>query len=324
MMLGWIIALLLLVAIAGGGLAYFSWKTAQKVKAAIPPIGKFIEVDGGRLHYVDRGQGAPIVMIHGLGGTLQHYTATIADEIARTNRVIILDRPGGGYSERPAGADATTITQAGIIQRAIEKLGVTDPLIVGHSLGGAVALAHAVGHQGKARGYVLLAPLARVPDQPPPMFKRLHVPSPLMQRIIAWTIGVPLGIKYGRQITTEVFAPQPVTADFATASGGFLGLRPKQILTNMMDFNATTPAVRELPTHYKDIAAPVLCVFGVEDRVLMAEFQLAALSAIPGIEIQRLQGAGHMLMHNEPSAVIAAIRKLDASTRREPLIRAVS
>jgi pimeloyl-ACP methyl ester carboxylesterase len=324
-MLEWIIGLpLALLAVLVAGLVWFSWKTARKVEAALPPIGKFVEVDGARLHYVDKGQGAPIVMIHGLGGNLLHYTSTIADEIAKTNRVVVIDRPGAGYSERPAGADAATTTQAAIIQKAIDKLGIEKPLIVGHSLGGAVSLAHAVQHPGKARGYVLLAPAARLPEKTPPMFEGLKVASPLMQRIIAWTVGVPLGIKYGPAIVAAVFAPQSPTPDFPVRSGGLLGLRPKAIVTNMMDFTTTPPDVKNLYKHYNGIQAPVLCLYGLEDHVLMARYQLAALENVPGIEIETIEHAGHMLMHNEPQTVIAAIRRLDVRTQSDPRIAAAS
>jgi pimeloyl-ACP methyl ester carboxylesterase len=315
-MLEWIVGVpLALLALIIAVLVWFSWKTARRVEAYLPPKGKFVEVDGARLHYVEKGDGPPVVMIHGLGGNLLHYTSTIADEIARTNRVIVFDRPGAGYSERPVGADASTPTQAAIIQKAIDTLGIRQPLIVGHSLGGAISLAHAVLHPGAARGYVLLAPAARPPEKIPPMFKGLDVRSPLMRRIIAWTIGVPLGIKYGPAIVEAVFAPQPATPDFPTASGGLLGLRPKQIVTNMMDFTATTPEASNLYTHFSAIRAPVLCLYGLADQVLMAPYHLAALEGIPGIEIETIAHAGHMLMHSEPQATVAAIRRLDARTQ---------
>jgi pimeloyl-ACP methyl ester carboxylesterase len=324
-MLEWIIGVpLALLAVLIAGLVWFSWTTARKVEALLPPKGKFVEVDGARLHYVEKGEGAPVVMIHGLGGNLLHYTSTIADEIAKTNRVIIFDRPGAGYSERPAGADATTPTQAVIIQKAIDKLGIEKPLIVGHSLGGAVALTHAVRHPGKARGYVLLAPLARLPEAPPPMFKGLAVRSPIMQHFIAWTIAVPMGIKYGPAIMSAVFAPQTPTSDFATTSGGLLGLRPKAIVTNMKDFTASAEVITELAEGYPGIEAPVLCLYGLEDRVLIASHHLGAVEKIPGVEVETIEHAGHMLMHNEPQAVIAAIRRLDARARSEPRVAAAS
>jgi pimeloyl-ACP methyl ester carboxylesterase len=279
----------------------------------VPPIGDFIEVDGARLHYLDRGEGSPIVMIHGLGGNLYHYTGTIFDDIASTSRAIAIDRPGCGYSERPGEYDFSTQAQANIIQRALDKLGVKDPLIVGHSLGGGVALAHAVLHPGKARGYVLIAPAASKPRSIPPMFKGLHVSAPL-RRVVAWTIGVPMSIKAGPKLTAEIFAPQPVPSDFATESGGLLALRPKSLITNMNDFAASGPSFDKSRERYSEIKAPVLCLYGLGDRVLDAEFQLDALKPIPALEVQRLDAAGHMLMHVEPKTVIAAIRKLDAQT----------
>ncbi len=324
MLEGILAAILIILAIIVGGLAAFSRWTAMKVEKAVPPIGQFVEVDGAKLHYVARGEGPPVVMIHGLGGSLRHYTATILDEIAKTNRVIAIDRPGAGYSERPEGTDATLKTQAAIIQKALDRLGITDPLIVGHSLGGGVSLAHAVLHPDKARGYVLLAPVAQPPQAAPPMFKALEVRSPLMQFLIAWTVGVPLGIRYGKQITEAVFAPQRPTPDFPVASGGLLSLRPKAILTNMKDFMASTTTLHEICPRYGDVRTPVICLYGVSDNVLDAAFQLEPLKALPSGELQKIDGAGHMLMHVEPAAVIAAIRKLDAATGAAPRAAAAS
>lgn len=314
-MLIWIITgALSAIAIIVAALAFSAWRTARRVEQAVPAIGRFIEVDGAPMHFVDRGKGPPVVMIHGLGGTLRHYTGTIFEEIAKTNRVIAIDRPGCGYSGRPSGAGAATKTQAAIIQKLLDKLGIADPLIVGHSLGGSVALAHAVFHPGKARGYMLLAPLAGAQDDAPPMFKSLEVPWPPLQHLIAWTIGVPAAIKRGPGVTAEVFAPQRPPADFAIASGALLGLRPKSIVTNFKDFTASRQTVEEITGRYGEITAPVICLFGSEDTVLPAEFHLEALKPLPAAELQRLEGAGHMLMHVEAAASIAAIRKLDALT----------
>lgn len=317
-MLAWIIEVaVIFVAVILAASVYISWSTARKVERAVPPIGDFIEVDGANLHYLDQGEGTPIVMIHGLGGNLYHYAGTIFDDIASTNRAIAIDRPGCGYSERPGDYDSSTQVQANIIQKAIDKLGIKDPLIVGHSLGGAVALAHAVLHPGKARGYVLIAPAAGKPRSLPPMFKGLDVPAPL-RRAIAWTIGVPMSIKAGPQITAAIFAPQPMPSDFATESGGLLALRPKSLLTNMNDFAASGPSFERSRERYAEITAPVLCLYGLRDNVLNAEFQLDALKPINGLEVQRLDAAGHMLMHVEPKTVIAAIRKLNTQAAASP------
>jgi len=317
-MVEWSLAIIFAIAALGlAGLVVNSWLVARRVERAVPPLGAFVEVDGAKLHYVDRGQGPPIVMIHGIGANLRHYTHTIFDEIAKTNRVIAIDRPGCGYSERPRGADNATHTQAATIQKALDRLGVADPLIVGHSLGGSVALAHAMLHPGKARGYVLLAPLAAPPEMKPP-FDRWYITSPIRQRLIAWTIGIPMGMKYGPALTAFVFAPQTPPTDFGTGSGAYLGLRPKAIINNFRDAVASPITVEAIHTRYGEIDAPVICLFGVKDQVLDAELNLAPLSGMHSAEIQLLDGAGHMLMHVEPAAVVAAIRKMDARAVRLP------
>jgi pimeloyl-ACP methyl ester carboxylesterase len=323
-MLGSIIAIIFAVlALCLGGLAFYARLVARRVERAVPPIGRFVEVDGAKLHYVDRGEGPPVVMIHGIAGNLRHFTHTILDEIAKTNRVIAIDRPGCGYSERPRGADNATHTQAAIIQKALDTLGVADPLIVGHSLGGSVALAHALLYPGTARGYVLIAPLAAPPELKPP-FDRWYVTSPLRRWLIAWTIGIPMAMKYGPALTAFVFAPQTPPADFGTGSGAFLGLRPKAIINNFRDAVAAPITVEAIHTRYDEIDAPVICLYGVKDQVLDPERNLAPLARMHSAEIQLLDGAGHMLMHVEPAAVTAAIRQMDARATRLPHASALS
>jgi pimeloyl-ACP methyl ester carboxylesterase len=324
-MVGWIImALLAIILIGAAMLVYLAWSTARKVERLVLPLGRFVEVDGAKLHYVDRGEGPPIVLIHGIGGNLRQFTGTIFDELAKTNRLIAFDRPGCGYSERPAGSDASSKTQAAIIQKAIGRLGIAEPLIVGHSLGGSIALAHAFFHRGKARGYGLIAPRATDRGPVPPMFKGLAVKSPVLHYLIAWTIGIPLSIRRGLDITRAVFAPQEPPADFGKASGGLLSLRPKSIIANFKDFVASDVTIRQIQGRYDEITAPVIVLFGMEDRVLLPEIELPALETLPSLQTLRLEGAGHMLMHVEGPAVIAAIRKLDAQATGGPRAAAAS
>lgn len=299
------------------GLVLYAKHVARRVERAVPPIGKFVEVGGARLHYVDRGVGPPVVMIHGIGANLRHFTHTILDEMAKTNRVIAIDRPGCGYSERPRRFDNSAQSQAAIIQKALDKLGIADPMIVGHSLGGGVALAHAMFHPNKARSYVLVAPMAVPPEVKPP-FDRWDVRSRLRQRLIAWTIGVPFAMRYGPALTEFVFAPQTPPQDFATESGALLGLRPKAIINNFRDAVGAHITVERIYPHYPDIGVPVYCLFGIEDQVLDPEQNLAPISAMPSAEIELVNGAGHMLLHVAPRAVIDAIRHMDAVTAEYP------
>ena len=125
----------------------------------LPPQGCFIDVDGHRLHYLDLGAGPPIVMIHGLGGQVRNFTHSLTGRLAGRHRLIVVDRPGSGYSSRPRGGAVGLRAQAAILARLVERLELGRPLLVGHSLGGAVALAMALDHPRAVGGLALLAPL---------------------------------------------------------------------------------------------------------------------------------------------------------------------
>ena len=88
------------------GLVLFTWRTVRRVEAAVPPVGRFIDLPGARLHVVERGQGPALLLVHGLAGQLRHFTYDIVERLAINHRVVAVDRPGSGYSIRTPGASA--------------------------------------------------------------------------------------------------------------------------------------------------------------------------------------------------------------------------
>jgi pimeloyl-ACP methyl ester carboxylesterase len=178
-----LVALVVIPAVVILGLVVFSVRTARKVEAALPPRGKFMQIDGERLHYIDRGGSGPaILMIHGLAGNLMHFTYALADELANEFRVIIVDRPGCGYSARPGGAPADLTAQAATLAKFMRQLGLKQPLVVGHSLGGALSLAMALDHPDSVGALALIAPLTHAPDDVPDVFKSLIIRSPTLRK----------------------------------------------------------------------------------------------------------------------------------------------
>jgi pimeloyl-ACP methyl ester carboxylesterase len=152
---GIVIMLLVLILL---GLAVFTAWTARQVEKKLPPHGHFIEVDGARIHYLDEGSGPPLLLIHGLAGQMRNFTHSLLDRLKGDYRVIILDRPGCGYSTRPRRASAAISAQARTISHLIQSLGLERPLVVGHSMGGAIALSLALNHPEQVGGLALLAP----------------------------------------------------------------------------------------------------------------------------------------------------------------------
>src|SRR5580658_10870076 len=145
--LAWILgAGLALLGLILSGLALFTGLTARRVEKALPPQGRFIEVDGARIHYLDEGSGPTLLLVHGLAGQMRNFTHALLDRLKGQFRVVILDRPGCGYSTPAPGASAAISAQASLIARFIDALGLERPLVVGHSMGGAIALALALNH----------------------------------------------------------------------------------------------------------------------------------------------------------------------------------
>jgi pimeloyl-ACP methyl ester carboxylesterase len=276
------IGLILLITL---GLVLFTAWTGRQVEKKVPPRGHFIDLDGVRLHYLDEGTGPELLFIHGLAGQMRNFTHSLLGRLKGDFRVIILDRPGSGYSMPPNEALAPLTTQARIISRFCQVLGLERPLVVGHSLGGAIALALALNHPEQVAGLALIAPVTHQPGRVPPPFDALAIQSPLL-RVVAWTLATPLSIANSERALTTLFGPQPIAPDFATKGGGLLNLRPAAFI-------------------------------GASSDLMAAEHELAFVVKVPGAELELIEGGGHMILissADQTAAFISRIARRAAAT----------
>ena len=131
---------------------------ARRAEHRYPPGGKFITVDRVRLHYIERGAGPVIVLLHGNGTMARYFVLSgVLDLLAKDHRVIAFDRPGFGFSERPRGRIWTAEAQAALLHKALLGIEVTQAVVVGHSWGTLVALALALREPADVAGLVLLS-----------------------------------------------------------------------------------------------------------------------------------------------------------------------
>jgi pimeloyl-ACP methyl ester carboxylesterase len=291
----------LIVIAAGAGLALltlgltlFTALTARRAQSLAPPTGSFIEVDGARLHYVDRGAGPVVVLVHGLGGNLRNF-GRLVDQLAATCRVIAVDRPGSGYSTMVSGGYAGLRAQARIIARFLQALDLDRPVLVGHSLGGALSLALALDHPRCVRALVLIATLSQVERTPPDAFKGLAIRSAALRWIIAWTVMVPLG-KLAHQATLKaLFAPESVPQGFDIDSGGALGLRPHSFAFASKDMITVSDELATMTPQYPSLAIPIEVIFGRQDPILNYQAHGERLvAALPHATLHLIEG-GHMI-----------------------------
>ncbi|MCV0396887.1 MAG: alpha/beta fold hydrolase [Rhizobiaceae bacterium] len=310
---------IILAAIALCALAVIIWLVAmhrrtgaiaREAERLVPATGKTLEIEGNRIHYVETGEGPPILLIHGLGGHHHHMRPLMAP-LGDSFRVISLDRAGSGWSTRAAGMTGNLREQARLIARFIDEMGLERPVLVGHSLGGAIALATALDYPDKVSGLALISPLTHSFDEVPPEFRPLYIPNRFLRRLVAHTIAVPTSVRNAEKTLAFVFGPQQPPADYAIEGGGMLGLRPSHIFATSTDIVAVGNDLPALQDRYGELAMPVGVLFGTEDRVLdHIRHGLAMKEKVGGIELEIVEGVGHMPQYSQTRLVADFIRRI--------------
>ena len=310
--LGTVLGSAALTAAGGLGLSFYSDRIAREAERLVPQDGRHLQVAGARLHYVERGSGPAIVMIHGLGGQLRNFSYAMLEPLARDHRVVLVDRPGSGYSTADDDTEPGIVEQAAIIARFIETLGIERPLVVGHSLGGAVALALALERPDLIRGLALIAPLTQPQDDVPDAFKGLAAIPPSLRRLMAQTLGSPLSRLTAERTLQAVFAPEAAPADFVTRGGGALSQRPSAIAAAAADLAFAGEDMAAIAARYPTLAVPTAILFGREDSVLDPALHGHRTAAeIPGARIDVIEG-GHMIPVTAPEESIRFVAKTAA------------
>lgn len=303
-----IVLIVLLLGIAG--LYLYTLFIAKRVELGMPPEGSFITVMGNRIHYIEQGSGPDsILLIHGLSGVAQNFGYGVISELAKTHRVIAIDRPGSGYSIRPARSYASLAVQADVVAGVIDALHLGKPLLVGHSLGGAVSLATALRHPDKVSGLALVAPLTHMPSKVSAAFAAFSIRQPWLRALVGWTLAVPLSIRKREQVMDIVFGPEAVPADFPIRGGGLLGLRPSHFIAASSDMNALESVMPLMQMRYDDLSLPIGVLYGRHDRILDPQEQGQALAdRLSIVELELIDG-GHMLPITQPDTTIDFIRR---------------
>jgi len=310
------VAVLALLAAGFGVLKLHGDEEVRRAESAYPPRGQLVEVEGIRLHYLRQGAGSPVVLLHGAHGTTLDFAAGTLPRLARDHDVLAFDRPGHGYSERPAREPATPEVQARLLREALATLGVWRPVLVGHSWSGALVLAYALDYPDDVAAVVVLAGVVYVESEAePPGAGVAHVP--FVRDLFVATLLGPVGRLRGPALLERAFSPDPLPADYARASLA-LTLRPSQFKANLEDLRLLGPTLAANGRRYRDIHVPVVIVTGDADALVKPERQADRLHQdVPGSRLLRLAGTGHQIPQTRPEEVAEAVRLAETAETAE-------
>lgn len=276
-----------------------------------PPRGRFVDVEGATLHLWEAGprDAPPVVLLHGASGNLADMTLNLAPALVDRYRVIAVDRPGHGWSERARPQDADPRRQARLIAQALRLIGVTRAIVLGHSWAGALAACFAL-EQRDVTGAVVLVSAATHPwpggiswyyraaldARVSPLFTRAIVAPAVMARIHAAVRGI--------------FAPQEPPDNYVERIGAGLMASPSRFLANAQDMQALLDYVTHACEHYREIDVPARVLTGDADTVVPDLHSRAFHEKVPHSTLTILPGVGHMPHH---VAVDAVAREVDAA-----------
>jgi pimeloyl-ACP methyl ester carboxylesterase len=292
-----------------GATALINRQLAKKAQRDNPPKGRFMEIDGVRLHYVERGSGRPLVLFHGNGSMIQDFESSgLIDLAAKTFRVSVFDRPGFGHSSRPRDVVWTPAAQADLFRKALERLGVDRAIVLGHSWGAAVAVALATRHPPFVQALVLASGYY-YPSARSDAATSLPSALPGLGDILSYTVSPLVGRLMWPAIVRKMFGPNQVPGKFA-AFPMEMTVRPSQMRAAAAEASMMVPAAFMASKRYGGLDMPTVIIAGEGDRLIDIDKQSARLhDEIKQSSLHRVAGAGHMIQQSATSDVMAAINE---------------
>ena len=260
-----------------------------------PPSGRMVAVNGARLHVIEIGPQVagelPVVVLHGASANLESMRQPLGNLLARNHRVILIDRPGHGWSTRDRLTDSTPAVQARMIDDTLGEIGVERAVVVGHSWAGALASALALHNPRRVAALALLAPASRMP-------------RPLLRR---------------KSAARGAFEPQTMPDSYIRDTAVSLLLRPREFLANSWDMMTLKEAVTAQMVRYGEISVPTIVMTGKADTAVSTDLHARRfVKEAPNAQLIELPGAGHLLQNAAPERVVQAIEGLLGQTGAVP------
>lgn len=274
---------------------------------------KFISVDGARLHFVIKGKGTSVVLIHGNPGSCQDW-ARLYGPLSEHYRTIAFDRPGHGHSDRPNHRDITVEVQAAILREALDQLKIERPVLVGHSWGSALALAYAVDFPSDVSGLVLLAPAAYLSNDGVSIISKLPA-VPVIGDLINYLFTPVIGASLVRSDLKKAFSPRPVPPHYLHLVVSEW-TRPKKVKCYAVDDALLNASLPGLSARYAELSLPTAIITGDSDLIVSAQENAHRLhKSMPHSQLHVLPQTGHQIPFTNPEAIVDAVHAITGDGR---------
>lgn len=292
------------------------------IERAHPPRGRFIDIAGLRQHVVELGaefaakttdaKNVPVVLVHGASCNLEDMRLALGERLTG-RRVILIDRPGHGFSKRRGARGSSPAYQAAILRDILDRLGVSRAVFVGHSWGGAMVLTFALDYPERTAGLVLLAP-PLYPFRPGATWFYDIAATPVFGWLMAQTMMLPVGAVSIGAGFAFAFLPQLPPRHYIRRAATLLSLRPATFLANARDVSHLRANLAPQVPRYAALAVPTVVITGEFDLIVPPRQQAKKFAAaVPSTKLVLLPGVGHMVHHAAPERVVEAIAAIDSS-----------
>lgn len=302
------------ILIAGCGRIIDARATARETafEAQFPPTGQLLQVNGTTVHADIQGSGPDLILLHGASGNTRDFTFDLVGRLSDRYRVIAFDRPGLGWTDDIGAQTDNPIAQAELLRAAAAQLEVRNPIVLGHSYGGAVALAWAQRAPDETAALVIVSG-ATMPWPGDLSGWYAFLDTPLGDRVGPPLLTALAPMSLGDRIMADIFAPQALPEGYGDYIGVGLAARRGNYRANAAQITGLRPYLRVMAPEYARLTMPVEVIHGARDTIVGASLHALPLSdALPNAALTILPDQGHMPHHGDPQAIVDAIDRAAA------------
>ena len=255
----------------------------------------YTEVRSHRIHYLEAGEGDPILLLHGFP-TSSHLYRNIIPTLAKTHRVIAIDLPGYGLSDKPLDVTYDFEFFERMLEGFCDALGLVHTDLVLHDLGGPVGLFWALRHPARTRKVVLLNTLVYPETSWAVKLFLIALRTPVLRDYLVSPKGIVAAMKLGvvnkKRLNRAILTPY--TAPFED--------RAAQQALIKAGSGLSIKGLAEIARNLPNSQAPLRLIYGENDRILpdIAKTMQRIVHDRPGTELTALPNCGHFLQEDEP------------------------